>query len=145
MLYAECPNCHCPVSRLRLFFTTMWGRWRCSGCGALLGIDVRRRLLAIIPWLAIVILLVGVFRITNLGYAIWLPTLIGSALVNFFLFDRPVVHERTGFRCRSCGYDLQGQMESRCPECGAEFAAADLAEFKAAEPRPTPGQQGLFQ
>jgi len=131
----ECPNCRQPIPRVRLFFTTVWGRWRCSGCGSLLGIDVRRRLLAMIPWIGILIILVGVLRITSLDYAIALPTLLGAAIVNFFLFDRAVVHERTGYRCRQCGYDLQGQVEPRCPECGSEYDPSELEAFKAGGPK----------
>jgi len=29
-------------------------------------------------------------------------------------------------RCRKCGYDLRGQRELRCPECGTEFDEAIL-------------------
>jgi hypothetical protein len=134
----ECPNCRRPIPRARLFFTTMWGRWRCKGCGSLLGIDVRRRLLAMIPWILILVVLVGFLRITNLGYMIAIPTLLGAAIVNFFLLDRAVVHERAGYRCRSCGYDLLGQVEPRCPECGAGFDLTDLEAFKAGGPREEP-------
>jgi hypothetical protein len=28
--------------------------------------------------------------------------------------------------CPSCGYDLRGQRECRCPECGEEYALGDL-------------------
>jgi len=29
--------------------------------------------------------------------------------------------------CRRCGYDLRGQRECRCPECGEQFTLSDLA------------------
>lgn len=33
---------------------------------------------------------------------------------------------RVGFQiCVNCGYDLRGQTDPRCPECGAEFCVAD--------------------
>lgn len=127
----ECPNCREPIPRLRLFMTSAWGRFNCSRCGALLGIDVTRRLLAMIPWLVIVMLLLSVARISSLGWVVAVPVLLVVCLANFFLFDRAVVHERTGFRCRQCGYDLQGQSEARCPECGSPFDLAELAVFKA--------------
>lgn len=114
--------------------TSLWGRWKCSACGAVLGINVRRRLLATIPYLVLVILLVGVLRIPNYGLAVVLPVIIGAGMLNFFYFDRPVVHERTGFRCRTCGYDLQGQQEGRCPECGAEFELEALDAHRTAAP-----------
>jgi hypothetical protein len=122
---------------MRLFLTSAWGRFNCRRCGALLGIDVKRRLLAMIPWLAILMLLMTVFRITSLGTAIAIPVLLIVCAANFFLFDRAVVHERTGFRCRQCGYDLQGQNEARCPECGSPFDLAELGAYKAGkEPAP---------
>lgn len=37
---------------------------------------------------------------------------------------------RSGARldCPACGYDLRGQRQCRCPECGREFALGDLLE-----------------
>ncbi len=135
---AECPNCRQPIPQLRLFMTSAWGRFNCSRCGALLGIDVTRRLLAMIPWIVILMLLLSVARISSLGWAVAVPVLLAVCLANFFLFDRAVVHERTGFRCRQCGYDLQGQSEARCPECGSAFDAAELAAYKAGGTPATP-------
>ncbi|MFH1417761.1 MAG: hypothetical protein ABII12_05670 [Planctomycetota bacterium] len=128
----ECPNCHKPIPRLSLFVKAMWTRWRCAGCGALLGIDVRRRLLAVVPWIGILALLLFVVRITTLAYPLALLIVCIAGVLNFCLFDRVVVHERTGFRCRQCGYDLQGQTEGRCPECGAKFDMDGLSAHKAA-------------
>lgn len=123
---------------MRLFLTPAWGRWRCDGCGSVLGISVRRRVLATIPWVGILFVLIGVLRITRLGYAIAIPMLLAAGILNYFLFDRPVLHERTGFRCRRCGYDLQGQVEGRCPECGTEFELAELAAHRASGRRKLP-------
>ncbi|MCP4591432.1 MAG: hypothetical protein GY842_11855 [bacterium] len=123
---AECPNCRKPVARTRLLLTSAWGRWHCPGCDALLGINVGMRLLGGIPWVIILFVLLKVFHVTSYGMFIAVPILMCAAALNFFLFDRAVVHERTGFRCRTCGYDLQGQKDPRCPECGAEFDMAEL-------------------
>jgi len=112
--------------------TSIWGRWECSACGSVLGIDVRRRLLAMIPYLFILIVLMGFLRLPNYGLVIALPVVVGVGMLNFFFFDRAVVHERTGFRCRTCGYDLRGQKEGRCPECGAEFELEALAAHRVA-------------
>jgi hypothetical protein len=143
----ECPNCRQPIPRSRLFFTTAWGRWRCSACGSLLGINVRRRLLATIPWICILFLLIGVARITSYGVLIAGPVIIVAGMLNYFLFDRPVVHERSGYRCRRCGYDLQGQVEARCPECGLEFDMAELDAHRAGglvePPRPSRSRFGI--
>jgi hypothetical protein len=111
----------------------------------LLGVDIKRRLLATIPWIAILFFLLQILHITRLGLLIATPTIVVAGLFNFFLFDRAVVHERTGFRCRKCGYDLQGQTESRCPECGLEFDSAELAAYRAKPdmPRKSPSRFGF--
>ena len=137
-MHPECPNCREPVPRMRLFFTTAWGRWPCKACGTLLGVDLRRRFLATIPFAVILILLIKVLRITDLGIPISVPVIIGAGLLNFFIFDRAVVRERTGFRCRRCGYDLRGQTEGRCPECGLDFDFEALTAHRgepASQPR----------
>ena len=133
---SECPNCRAPIPRMRLFMTSIWGRWQCSSCGSVLGIDVRRRLLAMIPYLLLLVVLMKFLNLPGYGLAVALPVVIGAGLLNFFFFDRPVVHERTGFRCRTCGYDLRGQKEGRCPECGADFELEALAAHKTAVPLP---------
>jgi hypothetical protein len=127
---AECPNCRQPLPWYRTFITPLWGSWRCGFCEALLGVNKRRRLLGMIPWLGIVLLLVGVANITALGHVIALPTLVVVGVTYFVMYDRAVVLERTGFRCRECGYDLQGQERGLCPECGEAFSVNDLADYK---------------
>ena len=127
---SECPNCRASIPWTRTFFTTAWGRWRCRGCGALLGVNVRRRFLAVGLWLAIFLLMMGlkVPFILNPPAALALMLVV---FVPFFLFfERPVVHERAGFRCRQCGYDLQGQVDPRCPECGREFDSVEIARMQ---------------
>ncbi len=37
--------------------------------------------------------------------------------------------EHAEMRCKTCGYDLRGLEESRCPECGRKFNAADRSSF----------------
>jgi len=135
---AECPNCRRPIAGPRTFFTPMWGTWRCSGCGALLGIDKRRRLLAMIPYGILLFVLLAVLHLPNWGYWLALPVVVAVGYVNFVLFDRAVVLERAGFRCRRCGYDLRGQIEPRCPECGWEFDAADTSFRKISSQREDP-------
>lgn len=39
---------------------------------------------------------------------------------------RELLNERGFLICAPCGYDLRGQSEPRCPECGTPFAAAAL-------------------
>ena len=118
---AQCPQCRRRIPWIRTFFTTAWGRWRCEGCGSLLGINVGRRLALALGGAAFIVLLVERFRSVGLGYVAILPTIIAAFGLLFYFLDSVVVHERVGFRCRSCGYDLQGQKELRCPECGTAF------------------------
>jgi hypothetical protein len=43
--------------------------------------------------------------------------------------------EQQGKRyCLKCGYDLRGQVENRCPECGSEFNPDDPATFAESPP-----------
>jgi hypothetical protein len=35
--------------------------------------------------------------------------------------------------CPSCGYDLRGQQECRCPECGEQFTVGELAGGRAGD------------
>jgi hypothetical protein len=131
-MFAECPHCRQPLGWSTLL-RPAWSRWRCKGCGSLLGISWRRRLLASIPWMVILILLLGVLEIARWGYALAIPTLAVLGLANYLLFERVVVVEPRGFRCRGCGYDLQGQVEPRCPECGRQLdpdEAARLARWQ---------------
>ncbi len=142
----ECPNCREPLPRLRLFLTTAWGRWECSSCGALLGVNKRRRFLTTIPWALYLFFVLGVVRITNYGMPVAIPVIMVAGFLNFMLFDRAVVYERTGLRCHDCGYDLKGQVEPRCPECGRvlddEQAARLASGGMADEPRPV--RRGLW-
>jgi hypothetical protein len=50
------------------------------------------------------------------GIALWLSSLI--------CYDSP---EPAQVLCPSCGYDLRGQRECRCPECGQQYTLGDLA------------------
>ncbi len=116
LCFAECPVCRHPLSWTYLL-RPLWSQWRCRHCASLLGIDVRRRLLLVIP--LVLALPIGALALSRLGFndfailvalAFWGPL--------FACLDRARVVERCGFRCKRCGYDLQGQVTPRCPECG---------------------------
>jgi hypothetical protein len=126
----ECPNCREPVSFLRAFRTTGWGRFQCKACGSILGISVKRRLLAIFPWLGIVVLLFGPLQIQQYGTLITLATFTVLFFPLFYLFEKIVLLDRRAFCCRKCGYDLQGQVENRCPECGLPFDPTEKARIQ---------------
>ena len=45
------------------------------------------------------------------------------ATVPFVFLEHVRVIERHGLYCKSCGYNLKGLTEPRCPECGTEFSS----------------------
>ena len=144
----ECPNCRQPVPWTRTFFTPAWGRWRCHSCNALLAINVRRRVAGVAVCTAIPVLLLPLLRLPLTPLLI-LPLLIGLCVVFVVLLDRPVLLERSGFRCQECGYDLTGQVEPRCPECNREFELEALRRYQSAldhdrPPRRAMGRPGLI-
>ena len=117
---AECPVCRTPLP-LNYFLRTAWSRWRCGHCGSLLGINTKRRLLSLLPFLFIVILLFILTGRLGLGTLYTCLIFVPIWAAYFLLVDRAVVIERCGFRCKKCGYNLQGQVVPRCPECGGVF------------------------
>lgn len=50
------------------------------------------------------------------------------ALVAWICYPTPTERGEDGLRCPRCHYDLRGQRECRCPECGLEFSIGDLAK-----------------
>ncbi|UCD74349.1 MAG: hypothetical protein JSV91_11225 [Phycisphaerales bacterium] len=130
----ECPVCRYPFSRLRALARTAWSRWRCPSCESLLGISLKRRLIATLPWIVILVFLLLVLRIMSWGMWIAIPILVAAGLGIYMLFERIVVHERCGFRCRSCGYDLQGQVDPHCPECGRALDEDEIERMNLARP-----------
>lgn len=120
-MLAECPVCRAPL-RWTYLMRPLGSRWRCAQCESVLAVDGKRRLLAVVIWIPI--LLLGSYQLTRLGWSdllapvfmlvFWVPV--------FLALDRAAVIERAGLRCRGCGYDLRGQVVPRCPECGRELS-----------------------
>lgn len=127
----ECPVCREPIPWHRLFFTTAWGSWRCSACDSRLAVNVWRRLIFVAVTMVV---LYSVTRVVRLGPAWDLPLVLLTVAVVmvpcFMFFERARVLERRGFRCRQCGYDLKGQVEARCPECGLAFDEEEADRLK---------------
>jgi len=128
--FAECPVCRQPL-RWTYILRTVWSQWHCGACGSLLGIDRKRRVLAIFPFVVMVLCVSVLISRLGLGDLVILPVTIALAAPYFLLVDRAVVLERYGFRCKACGYDLQGQTVPRCPECGRDFDADERVRLEA--------------
>ncbi len=136
----ECPVCRQRVSFFRAFRTTAWGRFPCTACRSILGIDVKRRFLSLIPFLPVMFVLLYVIRVQNYGgdYVLF-PVAMIVFLVILSLCERIVVIDARAFNCRECGYDLQGLTKPRCPECGTQFDPTEKQRILARAGQPAPG------
>ncbi len=135
----ECPNCRYPISPLRTLGSTAWSQWRCKQCGSKLSIDTPRRMLAIVGCIPVMAFLLFVVRFHDYPIYYMIPMGGIPILGLVYLLDRVKLLESAGFRCQDCGYDLQGQTNNICTECGTEFDSEKLAAYKAGRlPKPTP-------
>lgn len=135
----ECPNCREPQP-VRYVMKPLWGTWTCAACGAVMGIDVKRRVIAVGCVLAVCMTVMFVLEwrgmMVGRGNAyLGLATLASVGLVIVYFVDRAVLIQRTGKRCGTCGYDLRGQIAERCPECGVRFDPAERRAEVSAEDR----------
>lgn len=127
----ECPVCREPIPWRRTFFSTAWSRWRCDACDSLLRINVGRRFLAGVLWVVLYYLVTRVIRVPlNWDFAATMLSFAVVLWIHFLYFECATVVERCGFRCGKCGYDLQGQVEPRCPECGRELGSTETARLQ---------------
>ena len=130
---AECPVCRARISWTYIW-RPLWAQWHCKHCGSLLGINRARRLMLIVVMVPAATLVFPLLMRCGLPPLLALPfafaTLIGVLIALLLLIDRPRVIERCGLRCKRCGYDLRGQSEPRCPECGAQLDAEQQAALK---------------
>ncbi len=143
----ECPNCRESVTFVRSIRTTAWGSFSCKFCGSILGISFGRRLMAMLFCMVLIGAMMIVFRVQDYGMHIYIPSLTVVTLISLYLFEHVVLVDRRWFTCKSCGYDLQGLTESRCPECGTGFDPADrerVAERINAPPPKTHRQTRLI-
>ena len=133
----RCPVCRTSINPLRNLLRPGWARWRCKGCGSLIGVSLKHRLLALIPWLAI--LFAWMFAVVKLRWPLpyAIPIIVFLFFALYLLLDKIIVYERCGFRCRDCGYDLRGQLEPVCPECGRAFDEDEIRRMELARPDQT--------
>ncbi len=134
MLNQECPVCRNGINPFRSIIRPGWSRWRCPACDSLIGISFKRRLLVTLPWVGIVILWLIGQRTFRLPYAYTVPFLIVSGMALYMFFEKMIIYERCGFRCKDCGYDLRGQSAPCCPECGRAFDDEETRRMNLARP-----------
>lgn len=126
----DCPVCGEPVHWSRYWLRAWaWAKWRCPGCGSILGFDRKRRWLLTIA----ACLLCGFYATIESRYTalVAVPALfIGSVALG--LIDRvTVVGNRNARYCPACRYDLTGTLAAaidRCPECGRGIPSGRPAE-----------------
>ena len=131
-MVTKCPVCHHPINGF-LFLLSGWPR-RCSNCGSRYRADIRRRCLPILPCSAVTVMISDSLLMS--GWNEWIVILVIVSLwsATFLLVDKAFVLERRGIRCKQCGYDLRGQKEPHCPECGRDFDITELAQIKLPNP-----------
>ena len=140
----ECPNCREHVSFFRAFRTPAWGSFACRACGSILSISLRRRLLAVGIWFAILLLTIELLQLYTLGRLFTYGFMGCAMLLVFHVCETIVLLERRAFTCRQCGYDLQGLTDERCPECGAPFDRAERERILARAQQPPPRPKRLW-
>lgn len=135
----------CPVCRTRLAWTFMlrpaWSQWRCDVCESLLAINAKRRFLLLVPYLIAIALSVLAARQLRIE-PIWGIVTAGAVGLIVIVLQPARVLERCGLRCKGCGYDLRGQVATRCPECGRELDGNER-HFLATGTFPRPQRRGL--
>lgn len=73
----------------------------------------------------------GVYRSGPLGTYLIVPLWIPTAMASLWMILIAARHHRLRQEthgkslCSGCGYDLRGQLEARCPECGISYPFGD--------------------
>ncbi len=70
----------------RTFRTTAWGRFQCPACGSILGIDVKRRMLTLLPWVGMILFLLHVIRVQDYRSYVVVPTFVLAFVVVISVF-----------------------------------------------------------
>jgi hypothetical protein len=113
-----CPVCRTSLPWLKTFFRPAWARWECAHCGSIIGIDTRRRTIAIGAWLAVLFAWILWMRKAGIPMPVVLIGLLALCYITITFIDRVIPIEIRGVRCRGCGYDLRQCRDAQCPECG---------------------------
>lgn len=127
----KCPVCHQDFPFMRQFLTPTWGSFQCTACDSQLGVNAYRRFFVVPIWIG---LYYFATRYIRLPASYDIVTVLGTFMVMYILyfawFEKPRIIQRCGFRCKDCGYDLQGQKDPRCPECGRVFDETETSQMK---------------
>jgi hypothetical protein len=107
-------------------------------CGSVLAINAKRRFLAVVVCLGCFAVLAFVVQLQRYGLGVLLGAYLLSLWPIFYLLDGVVLIERRSFRCRSCGYQLEGLTVPRCPECGAGFDPSEKPRILERVGKPLP-------
>ncbi len=67
------------------------------------------------------------YRVTEIGFPLWLPTLLFALWPAIALFRHIKRRYFTQHICRQCGYDLRATPSGICPECGHEQTVTKTA------------------
>jgi len=130
-----------------LFLDTIEARYRVHGRGLDAFLRDRRTWIAVITYSVVFILISAVLgglivHVTSDGQwsvtGVRLSAVLGVVIplqlipviyVRYRKWMRVFLHEYLNDHgipvCQGCGYDLRGQVDPRCPECGREFALRD--------------------
>ncbi len=120
----SCPLCGTSAGFLRCFFGShIWARWRCKGCGALIGWSRKGRF--VLAAFLVVAMLVpfgfvafsSIRPTRTLLFAMLAPAM-GIGIV---LGTRTRVIAAKATLCPNCGYDAGDLLV--CPECGTDQPA----------------------
>ena len=106
----------------------------------MLGISFARRMLAAGICLAMTLFTITVFPPPVSGWLVLFTAMIVALIAIFLLCEKVVLIDRRAFTCKTCGYNLHGLTENRCPECGTEFDPQERDQILAriASPPPKP-------
>ncbi len=132
-MVSECPVCRHRINCVRFMLSRK--AFSCSHCRSLLSNDKNRRYFALVPLMVATVF--GSLYLTRSGLAgDWVPIPLAMAVwfPLIIMLDRAIVLERCGFWCIKCGYDLRGQVNPQCPECGREFNSSETAQMELPDP-----------
>lgn len=130
----NCPVCQHKINGIFFMFRPVFMNWTCKGCGSVLTINKARRFTALIPGIILELFIFFICVRLSLNIFITVFVAVFACMAVLLYYDSALILERKGFWCRSCGYDLRGQSEAICPECGTGFTESDIEQMAMDDP-----------